>query len=435
MANTFKEVQGSDVILMFDFGDGFLPFVCAKDFSIETTASRVNITTKGDGPWDKSDYQSLSYTLNASGVIAFDASAITSFDLALQQQNFLTPAWKAVFMTKDHLNAITYKGVCLIERTAISANAGQLSLSDFSLPGTGAYVMIDCDITIGEVSVSATLGERFVFLTGITGGPAAAFIWALDHGFENTETADTFSIGTLTNGEHTIEVTPVCGNGKRGEPNIFVFLVFGEPVAGVVTCHVVENMNISDITETSFYVNFDTVVEATNYRAFVKNTVTGATVVYGDFFSPTGVYTESPIPITGLLEDTEYQVWVVTNCGPVSHPNIDHSDFSTVFTVRTNARVCPVVASVTATNITSSGFHLEFPGAGGPYVLEYWGRIKKVSTGVTRFPVETSGSSPMVVTGLEANTQYECSVTTLCNNSDGGIMQSDPRIILVTTNP
>lgn len=324
MANTFKEVQGSDVILMFNLGDGFLPFVCAKDFSIETTASRVPITTKGDGPWDKFDYQSLSYTINCSGVIAFDETAITSFDLALQQQNFLTPEWKAIFVTKDRTKAITYKGVCLVERTGISANAGQLSLSDFSLPGTGAYIMVDCDLVIAGMSVSGTPGPRTLTIGSLVGGAtASSYIYTIDGGFELTAGASPWVLPQLPNGFHMLVVTPVCESGSRGEPFENEVLIEGEPLLPEDTCPVVTGVNITGVTSTSFFVNFFAAPSAISYTARVKNVATNAVIFfYG---------TSSPVACTGLLPATQYQVFIITVCdiGNTSGP-------STVHTVQTD---------------------------------------------------------------------------------------------------
>lgn len=317
---TYKEVQGNDVLLLFDLGDGFKPFVCAREFSLEITSALVNKTTKGDGQDDKFAYQSRGYTITCTGVVVFDDTAITSFDLQLLQYNFLEVQWKALFVTRDQSSLKSYKGTCLIERSLFSGNAGQLSLSDFSLRGSGAYTIIDCDITITDVGISNPAGERFATVIGTTGEPPAYFIWQLDTGFEQTSLSTFFSIGTMDNGDHKLIVTPVCTGDKRGNPFTKEFFVFNENPA--VTCPAVATLSASSVSSTSFDLNFTTVAEGTSYTARIKNTATG-TVIFR-------YSTTSPFHITGLLPNTEYLVNIITVC------NVDSSTYSAGIIVHTN---------------------------------------------------------------------------------------------------
>lgn len=211
-------INGKDVLFMIKKGAVYVPFVCAKDMSLEQTAALVPVTTVGDGPWDKFDYQSLAYTISLSNVIRFsDATDFSSFDLMEHQAAFAKIDFKAVYEDQEDVNVKTIKGRCLIEHSLLSGNMGQAALSDFTLRGDGAPAIINCDTAITGITIFGFPSASTRNVTVTYSGDVESFVYSVDDGPEEYSDDETFTLTGFGSGSHTLKVWPVCANGMRGD--------------------------------------------------------------------------------------------------------------------------------------------------------------------------------------------------------------------------
>lgn len=211
-------IQGKDVLFMIRKAGVYVPFVCAKDFSLEPSATLVPVTTKGDGRWDKFDYQSLSYTISLSNVMRFsDDTDFSSFDMLDNMMGFSKIDFKAVFEDQEDVNVKTIKGTCLIERGLLSGNYGQVALSDFTLRGDGEPQFIDCDTAVTGITIFGFISDQTRNVTVSYTGDVDYFVYTIDDGPEQYSDDATFTLTGFAVGHHSLKVWPVCTSGQRGD--------------------------------------------------------------------------------------------------------------------------------------------------------------------------------------------------------------------------
>lgn len=298
-------INGKDAIFLVDEGDGYVPFVCAKDLSIETTAGHVPTATLGDGAWAKFAYQDLSYSITMNGVATIDDTRFSTFNINNYLINFLELPFKIHFIDQDGLFEKTIKGSALVERCAISANTGQLVLGDISLKGNGAYQMIECDALIGSMMASFPGGGTVqVALSDVTGDPVS-FFYQLDNGLQQETTLTTFNLLSVPGGYHKLIVIPVCASGYRGEEALLEFSNFGvvpNPACGMPT-----GVSITNVSYSGFRVNWTYGLANTGVTIRVQNSTTGLPM----FYTASGSFKD----ITNLVPGTQYNITIYGNCG------------------------------------------------------------------------------------------------------------------------
>lgn len=221
-------INGKDVIFYIRKGTQYVPFVCAKDFTLERTATLVPVTTVGDGQDDKFDYQSRSYKISLSNVIRFsDDADFSSFDLLDHMDAFSKIDYKAAYEDQQGINVKTVKGRALVEHVSLSANYGQSAMSDFTLQGDGAYTMINCDTAITGITIFGMPSATTRNVTVTYSGDVESFVYSIDDGPEETSADATFTLEGFSTGAHTLKVWPVCSNGQRGDDLTKDFFAIG----------------------------------------------------------------------------------------------------------------------------------------------------------------------------------------------------------------
>lgn len=299
-------VKGNDVIFLVNNGEDYVPFVCAKDLSIEILSNLVPVTTIGDGEWDRFGYQSFGYSVNLSGVVRFSAADFTVFDMVEQQMNALQIQAKIIFVDQEDNNRKLFKGYLLIERSTVTGNANAFALADFTLRGSGKPLIVGCDASIGGLSVEIIDESTIaVHLEDVEGAPAM-FIYQLDTGFEEESALTDFNIMNIPGGPHTLTVIPVCVSGNRGEAIVYDFAT--EVIVDNPSCGVPTGISINAQTTTSFHVNWTYGALNTSVNLIIKNLNTGAIQEINNVVGGGHV-------VSGQTPGSNYEVSVIGNCG------------------------------------------------------------------------------------------------------------------------
>lgn len=217
-------VQGSDCLFELNTGGGYLPFVCAKSFSISLNTETVEITSPEDGYYKDFDYDSLSYSIELSGLMQLtDDGNIRIFDLQELQMGFVEVLWRAIFEDADGATKVCM-GTALITATGLNVQAGAMVDTPISLIGKGAYNLTDttevCEAEIGtglfDISVSNDGGGVVtITINSVTGSPVR-YDYTVDGGPVDSAFSNSWSVTGLADGPHTMLITPICANGVGG---------------------------------------------------------------------------------------------------------------------------------------------------------------------------------------------------------------------------
>lgn len=298
-------INGKDVIFAVKNGGDYVPYLCAKDLTIETIATLIQVATIGDGAHDKFKYQSIGYSINMSGVIKINPDAFSAFNLLFLQLSFLELQYKITFVDQDGINSKIIKGTCLVERNSISGSAGSMALNDVTLRGSGAFSVIECDAQIEALIETDLNGDGTVRVTVIDGFPAS-FFYQLDSNIEVESTDLTYTFLSPPEGYHTVRVTPACASGKRGETIVIDFSNVANPVNP--TCGVPDGFSVTNITDNAMTVNWAAGLNNTSYNLLFKNVNTGAITPYNNITGTTKT-------VTGLIAGASYEISLQANCG------------------------------------------------------------------------------------------------------------------------
>ena len=227
------------------FKDDWVPFVCGTDVSIELSSTKVPIRTKGDGHWKKYTYQDLSWTVTLSGLLTFDEDMWTGWDMLDNQFNFSHVLARVSFDDGEG-NIRTVQGYMMIETSTLSYSPGNLVKDDFQLQGNGRLDMFDglipCPSTIDSITVTGqTAADGIIHIDYTFTGPVYQVKYRIDDTGEYVyATAGVIiDVPGLANGDHSVEVIPVCQNGFEGTGSVQSFIV-----TNALTC----SSSIDDIT-------------------------------------------------------------------------------------------------------------------------------------------------------------------------------------------
>ena len=109
--------------------------------------------------------------------------------------------------------------------------------------------------------------------------------------------------------------------------------------------------------------------------------------------------------LTGLAPETEYEVYVVTNCTPA--PAVEDATLTISFTT---AAACPAPENVTVSNISMTGATVTWSSNAGSFIVEYGEAGFTPGTGISA----VVNADTCNLTGLTAGTNYTVYVTADC---------------------
>lgn len=215
-------VQGIDAVLQFD-KNGWKPFMCASEISIDMDADLLTIRTLGDGHWRKNAYQTIGFSITLSGLLVFDNTNWTSWDITDNWLNYLNVKFICSFSDKNG-NTRSVQGYAIIKSNTLSIAANSLVKSDFDLEGNGELMVFDgliaCDSTITGITVSGqTGGSGIVTITYTYTGAPYRVKYRLNGTGPYSYALLGVSIVTpeLANGSYSVEIVPVCQNGYESD--------------------------------------------------------------------------------------------------------------------------------------------------------------------------------------------------------------------------
>jgi hypothetical protein len=215
-------IQSKNAVLSFN-KDGWYPFVCATDVSLQINADMLDVRTAQNGIWSNQAYQKLSYSISLGGVLQFDAVNWTAVDFVQNMMGFLSVKF-LLSMTDDNGVIKSYQGYCNISSLATSYSPGKTVENSFTLPGTGELKFFDglipCDSVISIITVTGqTAADGIVHITYTYTGAPSQIKYRID-GKGNYIYANVgiqLDIPGLSIGSHYIDIIPVCLNGYEGE--------------------------------------------------------------------------------------------------------------------------------------------------------------------------------------------------------------------------
>jgi hypothetical protein len=214
-------IQGSDAVLSF-YRDSWEPFLCSTDVSIQITASKVGVRTRGDGHWKKYTYQDVQFVITLSGLLKFDTINFTGWDALNNQLGFMKLLCRISF-DDENGDVRTVQGYVMFETTTFSYNPGALVKSDFQLQGSGKLDVFDglipCPSVINSITVNGQeAADGTITATYTYTGDVYQVKYRVDGiGDYIYALADVgLVIPGLSVNSHTIEIIPICPNDYEG---------------------------------------------------------------------------------------------------------------------------------------------------------------------------------------------------------------------------
>jgi phage gp45-like len=210
-----------------------------------------------------------------------------------------------------------------------------------------------------------------------------------------TATTYTFT-GLEENTTYDVYVRGNCSHGRQTDwSNVQTF------TTSLTDCDAMTGVDVSNITVNGATVSWTSPANITSWEVVVVPT--GAAVTTG---TPEAT-TSNPYTLTGLDENTTYDVYVRGNCTFGRQ-----TDWSAVETFTTSLTDCDAMTGVTVSNIIINGATVSWTS---PANITSW-EIVVVPTGdavTTGTPVPTT-SNPYTITGLDENTTYDVYVRGDC---------------------
>jgi hypothetical protein len=216
-------VQGSNAVLSF-YKNGFLPFVCASTVNIGIDAAELPVRTIKTGAWKKVTYGQKSYAITLSGVLVYDSSNFSGWDM---MDNLMTYAHVTFLLSFTHQDGTikSLQGTAMVKKTSLAVKTGDVVKNDFELSGSGDLMyfngLVPCPSAILTVTVGGqTAGDGIARITYTYNGPLYQVKYRVDAignwGYASVGTE--IDIANLSLGTHSVELVPVCANGYEGAP-------------------------------------------------------------------------------------------------------------------------------------------------------------------------------------------------------------------------
>jgi hypothetical protein len=263
------EIQGKNAILKF-YKNGYLPFLCATEFTLSIATEKMPIRTVGDGHFKKNTYQTGEYTLALSNLLFFDEydqeENFNGQDLIERQLGFTSVLWRLTY-TDDNGLVRSFQGEAMIEASSVGARPGEYVSGDFSLAGNGKLDFYEgedpCPTEVTNVVFSDldTSDGNIAFAFAYNGSPLQ-IEWFIDRYTENEKSGisapnDTVFVDGMTTGTHTIEAVPRCGSNFTGISFSEDFITTGAQTCDINITSVDSSVSGQQITLTVNYTGGD----------------------------------------------------------------------------------------------------------------------------------------------------------------------------------
>ena len=135
-------VQGRNVDIKFDFGEGIKTFVCARSFSLEHRTELIETTTPSSGKYNDYEGQAIDWSLTISGVLVIESTDTNGLDLLAAQIAFRKMPFTLV-ATDDNGTPFELTGTVIVESSQLSGETAQLVNSDITFKGCGMIPELD----------------------------------------------------------------------------------------------------------------------------------------------------------------------------------------------------------------------------------------------------------------------------------------------------
>lgn len=231
-------IRAKDVVLLINNGTTYVPHVCAVSVSLKTTIDTVEVMTEGDGSWSKPRQQKGSYTLSFDGVTRYPrdlATGYDAFEFLENQCQYVNFEYHLVFYENNSSTVVKMiDGVALVIDSDLTAGADNLMDSSFTCAGFGAYQIyssiVPCNATLATLTYDSQ-GPLFVTFNYTGLSLSDRLEYQIDSFLPRVALVDMPASGSFTitfgpglvDGEHTINVWPVCANGEDGPPKTVIY--------------------------------------------------------------------------------------------------------------------------------------------------------------------------------------------------------------------
>lgn len=218
-------------------------------------------------------------------------------------------------------------------------------------------------------------------------------------------TSDTTKIisGLTPGTSYAVKVVTACNNMSSANVNVTPFTTDTVVINPPTPCDSVSGVAISNISNTNATLSWVGNAGAAYYLVYLRELPSGTWMV--------STSTATTKNLSGLTQNTSYEVKVLSFCNPNSSSN-DYAYSFTTTNIIVNPTPCDSVPNVTVTNITDFDAVVNWTAVSGAswYNVAY----RKTPSGTWNY-ITATGTSKTIV-GLLPATAYEVIVRTYCSN-------------------
>ena len=131
-------ISGNNAIIELSVGGSYVPFVCVKSFSVNTTSELIEITTLNTGKFKDYELQSLDYSISLNTILIIASPNASGKFLYDQQQLGNKVAYRITFTDRAG-EVFQISGITIVESTLLGISSGQMVTGDFNLRGCGSF--------------------------------------------------------------------------------------------------------------------------------------------------------------------------------------------------------------------------------------------------------------------------------------------------------
>lgn len=222
-------ILGSNAYIEFQKEGDWQPFICCETVEITFDMETISVKTIGDGVWDAKRGQMLSYTITLSGLVPYDETGVTAWDLLQYLLQMVHAEYRMVFTREDNSKIETIQGQALAKSMNLNSPVDFLTAS-INLEGSGPPIFSAdlCDAQVINATVVDAGGGKFrVTVTDTTGAPAVKYKYVFNIGgiieFPGVPTIYQSKLSTTWlitpqqgSGIYRIRIIAVCDNGVDG---------------------------------------------------------------------------------------------------------------------------------------------------------------------------------------------------------------------------
>lgn len=334
--------QGKDAVLAFD-RNGFVPFVCAENFTLEVIGASQSAFTEGDGVWAKNKYSGLSYKLTLSGLLKYDLSNFTSFDIFQNMIGFSELHFQMQFHD-DAGDIKSFEGNVIIDANTFNVGATSLSSGSFSFTGDGPLMFYDgiipCPSSILSITVTGqTASDGIIHVAYTYNGVPYQVKYQIDSTGPWTYAlvGAAITIPNLPNGSHTIKMYPICSNNYLGTALVQSFIKTTAMTCSLVCTGITATVTGSNV---QFSISFNNAIGVGSSFRYATNDGTG----YGAYTTVSGPLTANPVIINRSFPNGNFTIQVIPTCAN----GVDGTGATQTFTVSSGTSLSTINYSFTA---------------------------------------------------------------------------------------